>query len=163
MVRRQVAVRSSDTRDVGRGPRTSGFRSTLSCTRDEPLGSDDGTFVCAAADLACVVCSRDLEEEELSVPPNELRCGGNGSTEGSGGRVNDLERDADGEFARSKIGAENTRSRELHQSHHAGSREHRRESVRRFEVESTGEIGLRHGETCGSSGTNFASHKSIQW
>lgn len=153
----RAAVRSSGIRGAVRGLRTSGQlesgpRSTLSRTFDEPLGGDDRTFVGAPANISGVVRSRDLEKEEFSITPNKPRCGGNRGTQGSGGRVNDIDRDADGEFARSKMGAENSRGRELHESHHAGRREHRREGVRRFEVESTGEIGGRHGEMCGSCG-----------
>jgi len=167
----RAAVRSSGIRGAARGLRTSGQlesgpRSTLSRTCDEPLGGDDRTFVGAPANVSGVVRSRDLEEEELSITPNKPRCGGNRGTQGSGGHVNDIDRDADGEFARAKMEAENTRGRELHESHHAGRCEDRRESVPRLEIESIGEIRLRYGETCGSSGIDgkfYASHKSIPW
>jgi len=102
----------------------------------------------AAADLAGVVRSRDLEEEELSLAPEEPGSGGDGGARRRGGRVDDLERDADREFAQTKVRAQDARRRELHQGHHPGRREHGREGVRGLEADGTGEIGgpqLAHG------------------
>jgi pimeloyl-ACP methyl ester carboxylesterase len=48
-----------------------GLRTATSRTGDEPFGGDNGTLVCAPTDLACVVRSRDLEEKELSFPPDD--------------------------------------------------------------------------------------------
>jgi len=156
MALRSAAVRSSGIRDAVRGLRKSllesGLHSALSRTCDEPLGGDDRTFMSTATDLACVVRSRDLEEKELSLSPDERRCSGNRRTGGSGGRVLDVERDANGELARAKMRAENTRGCELHESHHPRRCKHRREGV--VGAESTGEIRGRYGETGGGSGVD---------